>query len=109
MKNKDINKTTIQVKDYLDKVSVSSEVIEHLNELINDKLDAIQRLSLTDEEISLNNKGAKELYEVLRYNNNYITLSYLITQEVEHINDNIQKAYTLLNQLDGTNKDDREQ
>ena len=99
-KNDELNKQILKIKDELDKVSVSSEVIEHLNQLINDKLDDINEL-VHDKDIDV-----AHLYNALRYNSNYITLNYLITQQLDGINKNIQVAFNLLNELDGHNNTD---
>ena len=91
----------LKVKDELDKISVSTEIIEHLNELINEKLDEINHLN--GKKIDL-----LELNRVLRYNTNYITLNQLITQQLDNINENVQNAYNMLNDLDPTfNTDDK--
>lgn len=99
-KNDELNKQILKVKDELDKISISSEVIEHLNQLINDKLDDINEL-VHDKDIDV-----AHLYNALRYNSNYITLNYLITQQLDEINKNIQSAFNLLNELDGHNNTD---
>lgn len=96
-KNDELNKQILKIKDELDKISISSEVIEHLNQLINDKLDDINTLTQD------RNIDVSHLYNALRYNSNYITLNYLITQQLDGINKNIQVAFNLLNELDGHN------
>ena len=99
-KNDELNKQILKIKDELDKISISSEVIEHLNQLINDKLDDINILTQD------RNIDVSHLYNALRYNSNYITLNYLITQQLDGINKNIQVAFNLLNELDGHNNTD---
>lgn len=83
------------VKEELDKISVSSEIIEHLNELINEKLDTINEARTTKK------PDLMALYDILRLNNNYITLNHLITNELEKVNKNVNSAYEILNRLQG--------
>lgn len=96
MKKEDTKALITQVRDELDKISVSSEVIEHLNELINDKLDDINMLSSDTSD----KNNIANIFKVLRYNSNYITLNHIITNEIDKINNNVNLAYNLLMQLE---------
>jgi len=84
----------LQVKEQLDNITISNEVIEHLNQLINDKLDELNYLEFCN-----TNELALKLHEVLRYKNNYITLSHLIDDQVQNIYNRIQITNDLVNEL----------
>ena len=99
MKNNNNIEDFLKVKEELDKISVSSEVIGDLNELINEKLDTLNKLKGKE------NIDILAIYDVLRLNNNYITLNYLITNELQKINESVELAYKLLNQIQETDEE----
>lgn len=93
----DINKKTNQVKDELDKVAINMEVLETLNKLINDKLDAVRDIDLT---ITDKQEFYKRLYEVQRYSECYITLNYLETKAIGEINDSIRVLFNNIKRIE---------
>ena len=92
---KDIKKEILKAKEEIDKISVNSEVIEHLNQLINEKLDDINEINYTDNK----EEEMKQIYNVLRYSSNYVTLNHLISTELIKINESVDILYKSLNQI----------
>lgn len=93
---KDIKEEFLKAKDEIDKISVNSEVIEHLNQLINEKLDDINEINYTDNK----EEEIKQIYNVLRYSSNYVTLNHLISGELIKINESVNILYELVNQIE---------
>ena len=93
---KDIKEEFLKAKDEIDKISVNSEVIEHLNQLINEKLDDINEINYTDNK----EEEIKQIYNVLRYSSNYVTLNHLISSELIKINESVNILYELVNQIE---------
>lgn len=98
----DINKKINQVKDELDKININVEVVENLNKLINDKLDRIRELSLTDED---QDAFYTKIYEVQRYSECYTTLNYLQTKEIGKLNNSISTIFNKIKQIESLLKD----
>lgn len=79
-----------QVKDELDNISVVSEYIENYNKLICDKLEEINKLDPTKDDLLI------QIAQLIRYSECYTTLNYAITQELNKINDSVNKINHLL-------------
>ncbi|MBQ9013464.1 MAG: hypothetical protein IJ094_07945 [Bacilli bacterium] len=92
----DINKITNQVKDELDKVAINTEVLENLNKLINDKLDNIRDLDLSQPKEAL----LGSIWALTRYSECYTTLNYLQTKEIDKINDSITTMFNKIKQIE---------
>lgn len=93
---KDIKEKFLKARDEIDKISVNSEVIEHLNQLINEKLDDINEINYTDNK----EEETKQIYNVLRYSSNYVTLNHLISGELIKINESVDILYKLVCELE---------
>ena len=87
--------TLEQVKDKLDKIFISTEVIQNLNKLTSDKLDQIRELdySLPHSEFLL------KLNEITRYSDSYMTLNYIMNEELEKINNNVKSMCDEINNI----------
>lgn len=92
----DINKKTNRLKDELDKVAIGTEVLENLNKLINDKLDEIKQLDLTQPKEAI----LCNIYTIPRYSECYTTLNYLQTKEIDKINASIKAMINKINQIE---------
>lgn len=92
----DINKITKQVKDELDKVAINTEVLENLNKLINDKLDNIRDLDLSQPREAL----LGSIWTLTRYSECYTTLNYLQTKEIDKINNSIATIFNKIKQIE---------
>lgn len=92
----DINKITNQVKDELDKVAINTEVLENLNKLINDKLDNIRDLDLSQPREAL----LGSIWTLTRYSECYTTLNYLQTKEIDKINNSIATIFNKIKQIE---------
>lgn len=97
----DINKITNQVKDELDKVAINTEVLENLNKLINDKLDNIRDLDLSQPREAL----LGNIWTLTRYSECYTTLNYLQTKEIDKINNSIATMFNKIKQIEDLLKD----
>ena len=86
------------IRGQLDKIGVNTEVIENSNKLIYDKLEDLETLSnkknLTKEEIAF------KQYELERNSECYMTLSYVITRELDTINNTLQNIYNHISEID---------
>lgn len=97
----DINKITNQVKDELDKVAINTEVLKNLNKLINDKLDNIRDLDLSQSKEAL----LGSIWTLTRYSECYTTLNYLQSKEIDKINDSIATMFNKIKQIENLLKD----
>lgn len=97
----DINKKINQIKDELEKVTINTEVLENLNKLINDKLDDIRDLDLSQPREAL----LGSIWTLTRYSKCYTTLNYLQTKEINEINDSIATMFNKIKQINDLLRD----
>ena len=73
------------VSDELNKIRLNVSTITDFNKLINDKLELIHKLDINQPQEDL----LKQLYDLKRYSECYLTLNYSILEELNKINDSI--------------------
>ena len=95
-----------RITENLDELGVNTEVIEHSNVLIYDKLDTIENISKkrnqTTEQKALNQ------YEIERNNECYMTLSYVITRELRTIDNTVKNIYSDIGEIEKILKNNEE-
>lgn len=86
-----------EILDKIDSIGVSTEVIENLNKLTCDKLEDLSQLEgnlgLPRDEL------LGKIWDVTRYSHCYITMNYVITNEVIKINETNTKIYEIFKEL----------
>ena len=97
----DINKKINQIKDELQKITINMEALENLNKLIDDKLDDIRNLDLSQPREAL----LSSIWTLTRHSKCYTTLNYLQTKEIREINDSIATMFNKIKQIEGLLKD----
>lgn len=95
-----------RITENLDELGVNTKVIERSNVLIYDKLDTIENISKkrnqTTEQKALNQ------YEIERNNECYMTLSYVITRELQTIDNTIKNIYSDIGKIEKILKSNEE-
>lgn len=91
----DIKEQLNQLKDEIDKIFISSEVIENYNKLTCDKLDELNKLDITKKHDEL----LIQLYGLKHNSECYISLNYSISQELIKINNSVSLLNSKINDL----------
>ena len=95
-----------RITEKLDELGVNTEVIERSNVLIYDKLDTIENISKkrnqTTEQKALNQ------YEIEHNNECYMTLSYVITRELQTIDNTVKNIYSDIGEIEKILKNNEE-
>lgn len=95
-----------RITENLDELGVNTKVIERSNVLIYDKLDTIENISKkrnqTTEQKALNQ------YEIERNNECYMTLSYVITRELQTIDNTVKNIYSDIGEIEKILKNNEE-
>lgn len=77
-------------------MAINTEVLENLNKLINDKLDNIRNLDLSQPREAL----LGSIWTLTRYSECYTTLNYLQTKEIDKINNSIATMFNKIKQIE---------
>lgn len=95
-----------KITENLDELGVNTEVIERSNVLIYDKLDTIENISRKRNQ-TIEQKALNQ-YEIERNNECYMTLSYVITRELQTIDNTIKNIYSDISEIEKILKSNEE-
>lgn len=94
------------ITEKLDEIGVNTEVIERNNRLIYDKLDTIETISRKRNQ-TIEQKALNQ-WEIERNNECYMTLSYVITRELQTLDDTIKNIYSDIGKIQNILKSNEE-
>lgn len=93
---------TSKIKEKIDNLTGSTEIIENNNRLIYDKLFEIDEISQNKNQSP--EEKALSIYKIKRNSDCYMTLNYIITNEILKIENELQKIYEYIIEIENIEK-----